>query len=80
MKIQPSEPNEFFSYEIIGDNTPENLEVFQLTITPAIGSPTFTCTEDNGCFQQLEIVIVDDDGKLGKLLDFFFLPFPCLAN
>ena len=72
LKLWPPQPNRLFSYQILGDNTPENQEVFQLSITPAIGSPTFTCTEANGCFQQLEIVIVDDDGKLGKFLDFFF--------
>ena len=57
------QPNILFPYQILEDNTPENQEVFQLSITPAIGSPTFTCTEANGCFQQLEIVIADDDGK-----------------
>ena len=67
LRILPPQPNTFFSYQIIEDNTPENQEVFQLSITPAIGSPTFTCTEANGCFQQLEIVIVDDDGKRGKI-------------
>ena len=61
--ILPIQHNRLFSYKIIGDNTPENQEVFQLSITPGIDSPTFTCTEANGCFQQLEIVIVDDDGK-----------------
>ena len=64
LRLSPSEPNRTFSYQIIGDNTPENQEVFQLFITPAIDSPTFTCTQANGCFQQLEIVIVNDDGKL----------------
>ena len=62
LRMLPSQPNRFFSYQIIGDNTPENQEVFQLSITPATGSPTFTCTESNGCFRQLEIVITDDDG------------------
>ena len=63
-RLTPSHPNQIFTYLILGDNTPENQEVFQLSITPAIGSPTFTCTEANGCFQQLEIVIQDDDGEL----------------
>ena len=62
--LYPSEPNVLFTYQIIGDNTPEYQEVFQLSVTPAIGSPTFTCTRANGCFQQLEIVIVNDDGEL----------------
>ena len=62
----PSQPNRIFSYQLIEDNTPENQEVFQLSITPEIGSPAFTCTEANGCFPQLEIVIVDDDGELGR--------------
>ena len=64
LRLLPLQPNILFSYQILGDNTPENQEVFQLSITPAIGSPTFTCTEANGCFQQLEIVIQDDDGEL----------------
>ena len=67
-RLEPSEASVIFSYLIIGDTTPENQEVFQLSITPAIGSPTFTCTQANGCFQQLEIVIVNDDGKLGRYL------------
>ena len=64
LRLQPNEANIVFFYLIIGDNTPENQEVFQLSVTPAIGSPTFTCTQANGCFQQLEIVIVNDDGEL----------------
>ena len=67
IRLLPSEPSTQFSYRIIGDNTPENQEVFQLSITPDIGSPTFTCTQANGCFQQLEIVILDDDGKFRKI-------------
>ena len=66
VRLLPSQPTRIFSYQIIGDNTPENQEVFQLSITPDISSPTFTCTEANGCFQQLEVVIVDDDGELGR--------------
>ena len=67
LTLQPNETNTLFSYQIIGDNTPENREVFQLSVTPAIDSPTFTCTEANGCFQQLEIVIVNDDGEFSKV-------------
>ena len=66
-RLFPNETNTPFSYRIIEDNTPENREVFQLSVTPDIGSPAFTCTQDNGCFQQLEIVIVDDDGEFGKI-------------
>ena len=62
--LLPSQPNIQFAYQILGDSTPENQEVFQLSVTPDIGSLTFTCTEANGCFQQLEIVIQDDDGEL----------------
>ena len=67
LRLQPDEPNALFTYQIIGDDIPENQEVFQLSVTQAIGSPTFTCTEANGCFQQLEVVIVDDDGEFGKI-------------
>ena len=66
LRLDPPQPNRLFSYQILGDNTPENQEVFQLSITPAVGSPTFTCTEANGCFQQLEIVIQDEDGELER--------------
>ena len=68
LQLDPSQPNIFFAYQIIGDNTPENQEVFQLSVTPEISSPTFTCTEANGCFQQLEIVIVNDDGELRQII------------
>ena len=64
LRLSPNDPNRLFSYQIIEDNTPENQEVFQLSITTAIGSPAFTCTQANDCFQQLEVVIVDDDGEL----------------
>ena len=75
IRLGPSDPNLSFAYQILGDNTPENQEVFQLSITPAVNSPTFTCAEANGCFQQLEIVIVDDDGELGRFLLIFHLAF-----
>ena len=68
LRIDQSQPTRQLAYQLIEDNTPENQEVFQLSITPAIDSPTFTCTEANGCFQQLEVVIVDDDGELGRNL------------
>ena len=64
LTLRPNDTNTPFSYQIIGDNTPENQEVFQLSVTPEIGSPTFTSTQANGFFQQLEIVIVDNDGEL----------------
>ena len=31
----------------------------------------FACTLANGCFQQLEVVIVDDDGELQNSTDLF---------
>ena len=70
-QLAPEQNNIGFSYLIREDNTPENQEVFQLSVTPAIDSPTFTCTEANGCFQQLEVVIVDDDGELQNSTDLF---------
>ena len=70
-ELAPGQNNISFSYQIIGDNTPENQEVFQLSVTPAVNSPAFSCTEANGCFQQLEIVIQDDDGELQNSTDIF---------
>ena len=64
LTLQPNDTNIAYSYLINGDNTPENQEVFQLSVIPENGSPAFTCTQATGCFQQLEIVIVNDDGEL----------------
>ena len=66
-RLFPNETNTPFPYQIIEDNVPENQEVFQLSITPDNASPPFTCTEATGCFQRLEVVIVDDDGEFGKI-------------
>ena len=54
----------YFTYRILGDNVPENQEVFQVSVTSAINSPPFGCSVTNGCYQQIEIVIIDDDGEL----------------
>ena len=53
-------------YLLHDDLTPENPEVFQLSITPAINSPRFGCSITNGCYQQIEVVIIDDDGGLSN--------------
>ena len=53
-----------FSYRILDDNTPEKQEVFQLNVTSVPSSPPFGCDRTDGCFQQLEIVIQDNDGEL----------------
>ena len=63
-EMAPSQNIISLAYFILGDNTPENQEVFQLSITPAINSPPFGCSVSNGCYQQIEIVINDDDGGL----------------
>ena len=80
LRLLPFEPTITFCYQIIGDNTPENQEVFQLSITPAIGSPTFTCSQANGCFQQLEIVIVNDDGELRQIIILIIITFCCVFS
>ena len=54
----------YFTYRILGDDVPENQEVFQVSVTSAINSPPFGCSVTNGCYQQIEIVIIDDDGEL----------------
>ena len=62
--IVPSQNNILLSYAIRDDLTPENQEVFQVSVTSAINSPPFGCSVTNGCYQQIEIVIIDDDGEL----------------
>ena len=63
-RMTPPEDSIFLSYYIWNDLTPENQEAFQLSITPAISSPDFGCSITNGCYQQIEVVIIDDDGGL----------------
>ena len=67
LRMTPLEQILHFAYQIIGDNTPENQEVFQLSITPVINTPSFGCNITSGCYQQIDIVIKDDDGALSKL-------------
>ena len=61
--MDPPQNMIFFSYRIIGDNTPENLEVFQLSVTPGPNSSFFSCSQPR-CYQRLTIQIRDDDGEL----------------
>ena len=63
-RLTPREQVIHFAYRIIEDNTPENQEVFQLSVTPVINTPSFGCNITNGCYQQIEIVIEDNDGGL----------------
>ena len=67
LRMTPAEQILHFAYQLIGDNTPENQEVFQLSITPVINTPSFGCNITSGCYQQIDIVIKDDDGALSKL-------------
>lgn len=66
-RLTPGEQVIHVGYRIIGDNTPENQEVFQLSVTPVNNTPSFGCNITSGCYQQIEIVIEDNDGGLCKL-------------
>ena len=59
----PSDTYIYFTYLIYNDLIPENQEVFLLSITPANNGPPFGCSITNGCYQQIEIVIIDNDGE-----------------
>ena len=61
--MSSSESSIPFGYQLLDDLTPESQETFQLIITPATNSPPFNCSVANGCYQQVEIVIQDDDGE-----------------
>ena len=61
--MTPNETTISFAYQIIGDLIPENQESFQLSVTPAVDSPSFSCSITKGCYQHLEVVIQDDDGE-----------------
>ena len=63
-RMDPKENSILLSYLIYDDLTPENQEVFQLYITPDISSPPFGCSVTSGCYQQIEVVIIDNDGGL----------------
>ena len=71
LRMTPKENSILLPYLIQEDPTPESQEVFQLFVTPNPGSPAFSCDTYNGCYQILEIVIIDDDGELYKF--YFFL-------
>ena len=62
-QMLPSETSIYFAYRIIGDSIPEKQESFQLSVTPAANSPSFSCSVTKGCYQHLEVVIQDDDGE-----------------
>ena len=62
--VYPEETYRYFAYLIYGDSTPENQEAFQVSITSADSdSPAFGCSITNGCYRQIEVVIIDDDGE-----------------
>ena len=63
IRVAPGEIYVYFAYLIYGDSTPENQEAFQLSVTPANYSPAFGCSITNGCYRQIEVVIIDDDGE-----------------
>ena len=63
LRMTPNETTISFAYQIIGDLIPENQESFQLSVTPAVDSPSFSCSITKGCYQHLEVVIQDDDGE-----------------
>ena len=63
LRMTPNETSISFAYQIIGDLIPENQESFQLSVTPAIDSPSFSCSITKGCYQHVEVVIQDDDGE-----------------
>ena len=69
VRVVPTQDHVVFSYQILEDNIPENTELIQLS-TSSIKAPTFLCDADptfqfNGsdCFRDLQIQILDDDGK-----------------
>ena len=68
LRMTPEENSILFPYRIQEDSTPESQEVFQLFVTPNPGSLAFSCDTYNGCYQQLEVVIIDNDGEF-----YFFL-------
>ena len=49
---------------VFDDTKPEYNESILLTSSVARGSPSFECSEDDGCFQSTRIIIVDNDGRL----------------
>ena len=71
LRMTPEENSISFTYRIREDPIPENQEVFQLFVTPNPGSPAFSCDINNGCYQRVEVVIIDNDGELYKF--YFFL-------
>lgn len=68
MQMTPEQNSISLAYLILEDIIPENQEVFQLYVTPNPNSSAFYYCRYNGCYPRIEIVIIDDDGKLYNFL------------
>ena len=67
LELAPEDNSIDFGYRIVGDMIPENVEIFQLSISPdpnRPNDPSFDCDTVNRCYSDLQIVIVDNDSEL----------------
>ena len=60
--LSPSMDRVPFDYQIFQDDIPENTELIQLS-SLSREAQTFSCEPDRGCFRDLQIIILDDDGE-----------------
>ena len=68
--MEPSQDRGSIDFFIFDDTKPEYNESILLTSSVAHGSPSFQCSEDDGCFQSTRIIFVDNDGRLRCLTKF----------
>ena len=71
--LTPADNSTVLPYQIIGDNIPENTEIFQLSAAPdpdIPSNPDFDCDNNRmfrfdgrDCFPDLQVLILDDDGE-----------------
>ena len=66
--MTPEDDDSMVRYVIFDDNIPENTESFRLSAIPNPGTPSYGC--DGDCFQELQVLILDDDGDIGEPLLF----------
>ena len=66
MDIEPDEQSRIFLFFLNGDQYPERVESFQLTITPSEGFPTYR--SPTTLFTTTLINIIDDDSKFKAII------------
>ena len=75
LSMDPDEHNTSLSFYVFDDQIAEYNESILLISSIAPGSPYFECNKQDGCFQSMRIILVDNDGKPTGLYNIIFNNF-----